>query len=306
MARGALAVAHGFGGDLQLGPVRTPRELFDRVAIPVAGGEVHRGIVAARSEHLVDQADALEELRPVERGHQPHAHDDVPHGHVHRGLPLLLDQDDLVGGRPLTGQALVQPEQRRGDRGILIAQPLDELHRERRHQPSVLERGEGRRHRLHGRALQSKEIVGERVGRLACRSPADDGLGQASQILDEQDPQGDRDRPQLSDRQRLHALVGVHEPAERLGIEAAVRMGDERPGDAVHARVAGQRPLGQFGELAVKTGRQVVADLAQLFVHDVEVVDQPFRRRRDPAFLADGLGDHSIRLAQEASVSLHP
>ena len=38
--------------------------------------------------------------------------------------------------------------------------------------------------------------------------------------------------------QRLHALVGAHEAAQRLGIEAAVGVRDERPGEAEDARIA--------------------------------------------------------------------
>ena len=44
-------------------------ELLDRVAIPVAAAEVHAGVHAGgiALQHLLDQADAFEELAPVER-----------------------------------------------------------------------------------------------------------------------------------------------------------------------------------------------------------------------------------------------
>src|SRR3989475_6639832 len=61
-------------------------------------------------------------------------------------------------------------------------------------------------------------------------------------------------------------------------------------------------PVSQLGELAVEPGRQVIADLAQLLVHEMEVVDQPFRRRRDRPLLANGLRDHPMRLAQDTTV----
>ena len=104
---GARREEHCFPGDVEFGPARAPRELFDRVPVAVAGREVHRGIGGAHSKHLVDQADTLEEFGPVECGHQTHARDDVPDGHVHRGQPLMLDPDDVVGCCSLGRQASV-------------------------------------------------------------------------------------------------------------------------------------------------------------------------------------------------------
>jgi hypothetical protein len=46
----------------------------------------------------------------------------------------------------------------------------------------------------------------------------------------------------------------------------------------------------------------MVADVPQLLVDDVEVVDQPLRGRRDRPFLADLLGEHTVRLEEHPSV----
>ena len=81
-------------------------------------------------------------------------------------------------------------------------------------------------------------------------------------------------------------------------------MRDERPGQPEDTRIALERSLGQLRQLAVIAGGQVVPDLPQLFVHDVEVVDQPFRRRGDRALLPDGLGNRAIRLEQHPPVVL--
>ena len=258
-------------------------------------------------QHRVDEAHALEERHPVQRRHQAHAEDHIADGHVHRGLALMLHADDVVGCRPLRLEALVEPEQRRSDGTILIPEPLDELHREGSHERAALESRESlRRPRDRNTVVtHAQKLVREGVRVLARRAPADDGLRQAPEVLHEYDAQRDRHGPQLADRQWLHTLVGVQEPPEELGIESAVGMGDEGPGDSIHARIAGERPLGQLGQLPVEPGRQVVADLAQLFVDDVEVVDEPFRRRSDRALLADGLGDHAIGFAQDAAVVLN-
>ena len=117
-------------------------------------------------------------------------------------------------------------------------------------------------------------------------------------------PDAPCDRPELADRQRLNTLVGADEPPEHVRVEPAVRMRHERPGQSVDARIALERPLGQLGKLPVEAGRQIVADLTQLFIDDVEVVDQPLRGRSDRAFFPDGLRDRAIRVAQHASVVL--
>ena len=115
-----LRASHGPARDVQLRPARAPAELLHGVSVGIAGREVHRGVVRAHMQHLVDEADALEELRPVERRHQAHAHDHVADGHVHRGLPLMLDANDVVRGRPLRLQPLIEPAQGRSDCAILL------------------------------------------------------------------------------------------------------------------------------------------------------------------------------------------
>ena len=82
-------------------------------------------------------------------------------------------------------------------------------------------------------------------------------------------------------------LVGAHEAAQHLGVEAAVGVRDEGPGEAEHARIAGERPVGELGQLAVVARRQVVADLADLLFDEVVVVEQPFGGRRDGPALVD-------------------
>jgi len=60
--------------------------------------------------------------------------------------------------------------------------------------------------------------------------------------------------------------------------------------------------VGELGQLAVETGGQVVADLAELLLDDVEIVDEPLGRRRDGPLLADGAADRAIGRAQDAAV----
>ena len=101
-------------------------------------------------------------------------------------------------------------------------------------------------------------------------------------------------------------LVCTHESAQRLDVEAAVGVRDERPGDSQHARVPREVALGQLRQLPVEAGRQVIADLADLLVDDVEIVDQPFGSRRDDPLLANRLREGAIRLQQGARVVPDP
>ena len=153
---------------------------------------------------------------------------------------------------------------------------------------------------------QTEQPVGELVGLLARGAAAHDLLGEAAQVLHQQDPEADRECPQLADRQRLHLLVRAHGPPQAVRIEAAVGMRDVGPGETEDPGVAGQVPLGQFRELAVVVRRQVVVDLAKLLVDDVVVVDEPLRGRGDRALVLDRGGQEPVALQQDPAVVRDP
>src|SRR6185369_12954744 len=133
----------------------------------------------------------------------------------------------------------------------------------------------------------------------------DDLLGEPSQVLREHDPEGDGHGPQLSDGQWLHALESADEALQRIAIESAVGVSNERPGEAEHAWIALESTFGKLGELAVEPGREILADVADDLVDDVEVVDEPFRRRHDRAFLPDHPGERAIALEQDTPAIPH-
>jgi hypothetical protein len=286
--------------DLQLAVRRAAREHLDRAAIAVARREIHRGEVAARAQRRVDQTDLLEQLSPVHRGDQPHAGDDVAHGDVHRPLAVMFGAHGAVAIRALAAQAILEPEQRRRHARILVAQTLDEL----RHEGGRQRRLALGTQLLHRRriAARREQAVGDRVRRAPRGTARHDGLGGAAQILDQDDAQRDRHRPELADLERLHRLIGLHEARQQLRIETAVRMRDEGPGETEDAGVAGERAVGELRQLSVIAGRQVGADLADLLLDDVEVVDQPFGRRRDLGALVDRFRDRAVGLEQRAAV----
>ena len=66
-------------GNVELRARRATRQLLDRAPVKIACREVHGGERARRAQPCVDEAHALEQLRPVDIGDQPHAGDDVAH-----------------------------------------------------------------------------------------------------------------------------------------------------------------------------------------------------------------------------------
>ena len=61
----------------------------------------------------------------------------------------------------------------------------------------------------------------------------------------------------------------------------AVGMRDVGPCEAEYPRIAGERPTRQFRQLAVEARRKIDPYAEDLRLHNVVVVEQPFRRRRD-------------------------
>ena len=167
----------------------------------------------------------------------------------------MLHQCDLVGRRSLRRQALLQPAERGRYRRVVVPQPLDELRRERRKERPPLIAAQRRSAGVVAMIGQAEQLVGERVGLLPGSALADEPVRQTAQVLDQHHTKGDRDGPQLPDRQGLHSLVRGQEPAQRFGIEAAVRVRDEGPGDSVDARKSGEWPIRKLGKLAIEFWR---------------------------------------------------
>ena len=108
--------------------------------------------------------------------------------------------DDLISGRALGLQALVQPYQRRRHLGVLIAQPLDQLNRKSSWQWPPVQALQSRLRRFGLASPDAQQTVGQRVRILARRPAPDDALGRPPQILHQDDSQRNRDCPQFADR----------------------------------------------------------------------------------------------------------
>ncbi len=216
----------------------------------------------------------------------------------------MLDSDHLVGGRALLRQAAVQPGEGGGHLRVSVAQAAQQRHGEGDVERAVLVAPQGRLGlRL---AAAGEQPVGQGFGLLARRAPPHQPLGQAAQVLDQDHAQRDRHRPELADGQRLHPLVGADEAPQRLLVEPAVGMGDEIVGERVDPRVAAQGAVAELRQLAIEGRRQVLADLAQLLLDEVEVVDQPLRRRCHRALRPQRFGDGAVGGQQHPAVLPHP
>ena len=158
----------------------------------------------------------------------------------------MFEPDGLLGGGSLCDETLLQPGQSGGDRRILVAEPLEQLHaccsRQLVGQDSPERGRRGFRRTLH----QSQQTIGDFVSLLACVSAEHDLFGQTPQVLDEEDAQADGDGPELTDRQRLDLLVGDDHSPKALRIEATVGVGQIRPGKAKYPWIAGQMTVGQL------------------------------------------------------------
>ena len=127
-------------------------------------------------------------------------------------------------------------------------------------------------------AARLEQLSGQIVRVGAGDTPGGHLFGQAAPVLDQDDAQRDGHGPQLADGQRLHTLVGGNEAPQGVRIDMAVGMRDKGPGKAKYARVSGEGTLAELGQLAIVARRQVIADLADLRLHQVVVVQQPFGR----------------------------
>ena len=140
---------------------------------------------------------------------------------------------------------------------------------------------------------------------IARVAAAHDAFGDAPQIFHQHDAQSDGHRPEFANGQRLHALVGADEPAQYFGIETAVVVRDERPGDAEDTRKTFEVTGRELRQFAVKAGRKIVTNFAQLFLNDIKIIDEPFGRGGDGLFVLNGARRGPIVLEKDAAILQH-
>ena len=129
---------------------------------------------------------------------------------------------------------------------------------------------------------------------------------QTAHVLDQRDAQGDRHRPYLADRQRLHGLIGLHKAQDKGFRQQTVGVRDIGPSQTQHPRIARKGAVDQFRQMSVIADRQIVFDLAQLLFDNVKVVQQPFGGGRDRLTGVQSLCTRPIGGKQGSGVVLDP
>ncbi len=324
--------------DLGLRCLRDARQRLDGVAVAVAGAEVHLRVDAGRvaAQRLLDGRQRLDEVAPVHRAEQAQAADAVGDRDLVGRLLLALGVDALLDGRAALAQALFEPGQRQRQRRALALQPARELGHE-----GARQRRLGARHvgdeedelarRLLGRLQHAQRPL---RGEVAVAEAGGDERADAAQVLDQRQPEHDGNRPQLAEPQRLHALVGGDEARQRAAREPAVAVRDHLQRQRVDARLAGLRGVrGRAGDgaapaagrvrlvgrrlrrrrlaeqarqLAAVALREVAPRGAHLLLDEIEVVEQPFGRRRHAPLGGGGGGELAVDADQHALVVGQP
>ena len=304
--RRLLRAPDGAGRDIEFGMARSSGKAFDGAPVKIARGKIHRRELAVGAQRGIDEAHALEKIRPIDLGNHAHAGDDIAHGHIEGALQTQLVLDDAIWRGFLGSEALDQPFMRRRNGLILVAKPVIQLRGKGRGQQPLTIFAQHVRQRLGILSSDAEQTVCKNVGFLARLEVPYDGFRQAAQILHQDDSQCDRYRPQLADRQRLYPLIGAHEAHQRLEIEPAVRVGNEGPGQTEDARISLEVSAGQFGELVIEAGRQIGFDLPDLFFNDMKIVEQPFGRRRDGPAALRRFGNDPVGLCQDPGIVRKP
>ena len=305
LARGELDRALG---DRDLGPPRAARELLDDVAVAIARREVHRRVDAGRiaAQRDLDRAEIFDEVAPVDRVERPQARDAVADRDLIRRLALRRRLERVLDGLAAILELLLEPAHRQLGRGALAGEPARELGDERDGHRRIgrdqLRERDDRLRRIAPPVLEQR--VGPFGGALAIAAAGRHARDHAAQVLEQREPQHDRDRPQLAELERLHALIRGDERVEHLLVDAAVRVRDQLEREIVDARHA--RVAVEPRQHPAVAARQVAPGDQDLIVEQVVVVDEPLGGRRDLPAARDRVGDQPIRVGQRLLVVGEP
>ena len=280
-------------GQLYLGFTGTRRDLLHRPALLVTAEEVHaavdaRGIATQRALH---EADALDEVAPVDFGAQPQGGDGIGDGDLRDTLPLMLRPDRILGRHSARLEVGIQRALQQRYRTTVFARPLEELH-------------DGREVDVRGPRHRSRSLrpVEECVGERPSLAGAQDFDGQAAQILDQRQCQHAGPRPELANCERRHSLVGVDERLEPRLVDPAVAVPHQLDRHRVDSGQADVLPRRQRRQLPVVRPGQVAADLDNLRRDQMKVVEKPLGGAGDVPARAQIRRQCPVRACQRARV----
>jgi hypothetical protein len=291
-------------------PTAPLRDLLDNVAVAVAGGEIHTAVGSRRvlAQYLVDGAHHLDERAPVHRCQEPKAADAVADGNLVGGLLLVLRPHQLLDRQTELGKPLFDPGERQCQGGALSLQSAGEFRDERAHHRGVRPRHVRRQQYQALRVFfgDLHHLFRPARGEVPVDASGDNPCSDAPEILDQRQAQHDGDGPQFPQRQDGHLLVGRHETAETFRVHPSIAVRDRFMRDVVHARKSGRRSVQQARQFPAITLRQVPLGRADLFFDQIEVVEEPFPGRRDPAVRIDSRRQKVAGSRQDAFILRQP
>jgi len=208
----------------------------------------------------------------------------------------MLAPDRVLGGQLLGGEVRIDGGADGGQARAVLAQALEEL----KDVTGVEVLWQRRRLPVAGGVDPRHVGVGRPDGRAGLESL----LREPPQVLDEGQLQHARPGPQLANRERSHGLEAVQEAHQLLPVQAAVAVADDLFGQGIDARVARELPQSQFGQLTIVARREVPAHVEDLGRHEMEVVEEPFRRGGDELPPVHIVGHAEVCLAKDAGVVL--
>ena len=280
------------------------------MAIAIAGGKIHPAIGSARilSQRVLDDTLGLDECAPVRRAENPQTADAVADRDLIGGLLLVLRVHEVLDGQTRFRQPLLDPGQGQCQRGTASLQAPCEFRDEAADHRRIRVRhvGDYEDQALGIADCGLRHLLRPRRSQVSLCPTGSDAHTDATQILDDCQPQHDRDRPQLAQLHRADALVGRHEAAQTVNIHAtiAVRNGLQR--DVVHPRTTGRRPVRQAREFAAVALWQVPLGGADLLFDEIEIIEQPFPGRHHPAALRGRRRQQFAHVDQGAFVLCQP
>ena len=155
---------------------------------------------------------------------------------------------------------------------------------------------------LDGEQARHPLVGGRAIGDVARRAQR-----HATDALEISHAQHRRNRPELAQRQRRHALIlGDHERDARL-VEAPVGVRDQLDDDVVDPRISRARPVaGELRQFLIVSRRERRPNLGNLLQHDEEVVEEPGAGRPDIGAGGRGFGERVARRDERALGRVEP
>ena len=96
-----------------------------------------------------------------------------------------------------------------------------------------------------------------------------------------------------------HLLEGGDEAGQIVELDPGLGVGDEGDRDLVDPRIPRERTGGELGQLAVVLPREALADLQDVLLHHVQVVEQPFPGGPDVVVPLRRLGEPVMRVGED-------